>query len=117
MNQIRNQVMLIGYLGNDPELKDYENGRKMARVSLATNEVYKNQEGEKVVTTQWHNLVGWGKTAEMMDQLFSKGREVAVQGKLNYRSYEDEDGVKKQITEVVIHEFVLVGARKVEEVS
>ena len=116
MNQIRNQVMLIGYLGADPELKDYENGRKMVRVSLATNEVYKNQEGEKIVTTQWHNLVGWGKTAEMMDQLFSKGKEVAVQGKLSYRSY-DEDGVKRQITEVVVHEFVLVGARKIEEAN
>jgi single-strand DNA-binding protein len=117
MNQIRNQVMLIGYLGADPEMKDYENGRKMARVSLATNEVYKNQEGEKVVSTQWHNLVGWGKTAEMMDQLFSKGKEVAIQGKLSYRNFEDEQGNKRQITEVVVNEFVLVGARKIEEIN
>jgi single-strand DNA-binding protein len=116
MNQVRNQVVLIGHLGADPEIRDYDNGKKMARVSLATNEYYKNADGEKLTTTQWHNCVGWGKMAELMAQLLEKGKEVALQGKLNHRNYEDDLGNKRQFTEIIISDFVLLGGKKVEEV-
>ena len=116
MNQVRNQVVLIGHLGADPEIRDYDNGKKMARISLATNEYYKNADGEKLTATQWHNCVGWGKMAELMGQLLEKGKEVALQGKLNHRSYEDDTGSKRQFTEIIINDFVLLGSKKVEEV-
>ena len=116
MNQVRNQVVLIGHLGADPEIRDYDNGKKMARISLATNEYYKNADGEKLTTTQWHNCVGWGIMAELMGQLLEKGKEVALQGKLNHRSYEDDTGSKRQFTEIIINDFVLLGSKKVEEV-
>ena len=109
MKQLRNKVQLIGHLGRDVEIKDFENGRKMARVSIATNESYKNGEGEKVEAVQWHNIVAWGKAAETMSKLWKKGTEVAVQGKLVHRSYEDKDGNTKYVTEVVVNDFLTFG--------
>ena len=79
---------------------------------MATNETYKNQKGEKVEETQWHNIVAWGKTAELMEQLLAKGKEVMVEGKLTSRSYEDKEGNKRYITEVVAQEFLLLGAKQ-----
>jgi len=109
MNNLRNSVRLIGHLGRDPEIKDLEEGKKLTRINLATTEVYKNKEGEKVQNTQWHQLIGWGKTAELMSTLLKKGKQVAVDGKLVYRTYEDKNGVKRTISEVVVSEFVLMG--------
>ena len=95
MNALRNKVQLIGHLGADVELKTLDNGNSVARISVATNEYYKNKAGEKVTDTTWHNVVAWGKTAELANQLLKKGSEVALEGKLSNRSYEDKTGVKK----------------------
>lgn len=108
MNQLRNQVQLIGNLGQDVEFRTLDNGNALARVSIATKEVYTNEKGDKVINTQWHNVVSWGKTAELMHTLLKKGQEVAITGKLATRSYEDKNKVKKSVTEVVANEFLLL---------
>jgi len=109
MNNLRNSVRLIGYLGKDPEAKQIEGGKSLARVSLATKEVYKNKSGEKIENTQWHNLIGWGKTAELMNTLLKKGKQIAIDGKIIYKTFEDRNGVKRTMTEIVVSEFVLMG--------
>ena len=108
MNNLRNNVQLIGNLGKDVEFKQLENGNAIARVTLATKEVYKKSDGNRQVDTQWHQLVGWGKVAEIMHVLLKKGREVAVKGKLTHRSYDDKDGNKRYRSEVVVNEFMLM---------
>ncbi|HSC53902.1 MAG TPA: single-stranded DNA-binding protein [Phnomibacter sp.] len=108
MNALKNRVQLIGNLGKDPEVKAIENGNKMARMSIATSETYQNAKGEKVTDTQWHNVVAWGKTAEIMENLLAKGNEVVIEGKLVSRSYIDKDGQKKYVTEVVANDFLLL---------
>ncbi|MDX1938566.1 MAG: single-stranded DNA-binding protein [Flavihumibacter sp.] len=112
MYALRNKVQLIGNLGNTPEIKTIDSGKKMARFSIATNEVYKNAKGEKVVETQWHNLVAWGKVAEIAEKFLEKGREVAIEGKLVNRSYTDKEGTKKYITEILVNELLLLGEKK-----
>ncbi len=107
MNALRNKVQLIGNLGMNPEVKELDGGRKVAKFTMATNETYKNQKGERVTDTQWHNVVAWGKTAELMEQLLAKGKEVMVEGKLTSRSYDDKEGNKRYITEVVANDFLL----------
>ncbi len=109
MNTLRNKVQLIGNLGNDPEIVKLESGRLLAKFSIATNESYKNAEGEKVTDTQWHNVVAWGKTAEIIEKYVTKGKEVAIEGKLTSRSYDDKDGQKRYITEVVCNELLMLG--------
>ncbi len=108
MNALKNQVTLIGNLGVDIELKSVKNDRKLARVAMATNQYYKNREGELVQETQWHNLVAWGKLAENMEQCLGKGDHIMVQGKLVYRNYEDSSGQKHYVTEVVVNEFLKI---------
>jgi len=109
---MRNQVRLIGNLGMTPETKNFDGGKTMAKFSLATNETYKNANGERVQETQWHNVVAWGKTAELAAQLLKKGSEVAIEGKLLNRSYEDQKGVKHYVTEIQLNEFVIFGQAK-----
>ena len=109
MYALRNKVQLIGNLGNTPEIKTLESGKKMARFSIATNEDYRTANGEKVTETQWHNIVAWGKVAEIAEKLLSKGREVALEGKLIHRSYTDKEGNKKYITEVQVNELLMLG--------
>lgn len=109
MNQLRNQVQLIGRLGRDPEVKHLENNRMLAKFPLATTEVYRNEQGAKVTDTQWHNVVIWGKLAKVAEDYLHKGREVALKGKLTYRMYEDKDGEKKYFTEIVAYDLVLLG--------
>jgi single-strand DNA-binding protein len=111
MNNLRNKVNLIGNLGNNPEVKVFESGKKMVRLSLATSENYKNTNGEKVEETQWHNLVAWGKTADIAEKYLQKGSELAIEGKLTYRSYEDKNGEKKYITEIVVNELMMLGKK------
>ncbi len=108
MNNLRNRVQLIGNLGRDVEIKALDNGRAIARASIATREVYRNESGEKTVEVQWHNLVAWGKLAELMHVMGKKGKEVAVQGKLTHRTYEDKDGVTRFTSEVIVNEFMLI---------
>ena len=111
MNNLRNRVQLIGRLGKDPEVKNLENGKMLAKLSVATTDSYKNQSGEKVSDTQWHNLVAWGKTAEIAEKYLKKGSEIAVEGKLTYKNYEDKSGTKKYYTEIVISEFVMLKSK------
>ena len=110
MNTLRNKVLLIGHLGMDPEVKETTNGKKLAKFSLATNDTYKNSAGEKVKETQWHNLVAWNKTAEFAGKYLKKGGEVAVEGKLCTRNYNDKEGNKRYITEIVVSDFVMLGS-------
>lgn len=109
MSTLRNKVQLIGHVGNDPEIKTFDGGKKLAKLTIATNENYKNDKGEKVEETQWHNLVAWGKTAEIIEKYVVKGKEIAIEGKLTHRSYEDKNGEKRYVTEVVIDEVLLLG--------
>ncbi len=111
MNALKNKVQLIGNLGNDPEVKAIENGNKLARIRLATNETYQNAKGEKVTETQWHTVVAWGKTAEIVEKYLAKGTEVLIEGKLVSRSYTDKDGQKKFITEVVANELMVLSRK------
>ncbi len=111
MSTLRNKVQLIGNLGNDPEIVNLDGGKKLAKFSIATNESYKNQKGEKITDTQWHNIVAWGKTAEIIENYVTKGKEVAIEGKLTSRSYDDKEGVKRYITEVVCNELVMLGSK------
>jgi len=108
MNNLRNHVQLIGCLGKEVEYKQLESGNAIARVSLSTKEVYQNGKGERVIDVQWHQLVGWGKIAEIMQVLLAKGKEVAVQGKLTHRTFEDKEGNTRYTTEVVVNEFMLL---------
>ena len=109
MNALRNRVQLIGNLGNDPEIINLDEGGKLAKFAIATNETYKNAKGEKVTDTQWHNVVAWGKTAEIVENYLNKGKEVAVEGKLTTRSYETKDGEKRYITEIRCNELLMLG--------
>ena len=111
MNTLRNKVQLIGNLGNAPEIITLDSGKKLAKFSIATNDSYKNAQGEKITDTQWHNLVAWNKTAEIVEKYLEKGKAVAIEGKLTSRSYEDKDGTKKYITEVVVNELLLLGSK------
>ena len=111
MSSLRNSVKLIGNLGAKPEVKHLEGGKVVARMSIATTESYKNTKGEKVQDTTWHQLVAWGKTAEIAEKFLDKGSELAIEGKLTNRSYEDKDGVKKYISEVLVNEIVMLGGK------
>ena len=109
MSTLRNKVQLIGHVGNDPEIKTFDGGKKLAKLSIATNESYKNDKGEKVEETQWHNLIAWGKTADIIEKYVVKGKEIAIEGKLTHKSYEDKNGEKRYVTEVVIDELLMLG--------
>ena len=108
MQQMINKVQLIGSVGKDVDFKDLGDGNSIARVSIATREVYKNKEGETRFDLQWHNLVAWGRIAEVMSVMFQKGKKVAVMGKLAHRTYEDKEGRKRYLSEVVVSEFHLM---------
>ena len=111
MYALKNKVQLIGNLGNAPEVKTTESGKKLARFSVATNESYRNAKGEKVTETTWHSLVAWGKVADIAEKYLQKGSEIAIEGKLINRSYTDKDGNKKYITEVQVNELLMLGSK------
>lgn len=106
MNSLRNSVRLVGHLGMDPEVKNFDNNKQLARLSLATNESYKNDKGERVTETQWHNLVVWGNQARFVGDQLKKGDEIAIEGKLATRGWVDKEGNKRYTTEVVVSEFI-----------
>ncbi len=106
MNTLRNSVRLVGNLGMDPEVKSFDNNKKLARLSIAINESYKNDKGEKITETQWHNVVMWNTQAKFAEDYLKKGDEIAVEGRLSSRSYTDKDGNKRFVTEVVANEFI-----------
>ncbi|MBI1305264.1 MAG: single-stranded DNA-binding protein [Bacteroidetes bacterium] len=111
MKSLRNSVRLMGNLGGDPEIKEFGKGKKLAKFSLATSETYRNSEGEQVTETQWHNLVAWGKTAEIVERYLTKGQEISIEGKLTNRSWDDKDGTKRFMTEIVINELMMTGKK------
>lgn len=111
MNALRNKVQLIGNLGKTPEVRNTESGKKLVKFSLATNEIYQNAKGEKVKETQWHNLVAWGKLADIVEKYLHKGNEVAIEGKLITRNYNDKEGNKKYTTEIQVHELLMLGGK------
>ena len=117
MRNLRNTVQLIGNVGQAPELKTFESGSKMVKFSLATNESFTNAKGEKIEDTQWHNIVAWGKQAEVIAEHVSKGQQITIEGKLTNRSWEDKDGSKKYITEIVMNEFVFMGSKPKTETA
>ena len=108
MKNLRNRVQLIGNLGNNPVLSETNNGIKYIKLSLATNSIYINKNGEKIKETQWHPIVAWGKQAEFADKYIIKGQEVCIEGRLNYRNYEDSDGNKKNVFEIIANEILLL---------
>lgn len=108
MNALKNRVQLIGHVGQDPEIKNLEGGKKVATISLATNDHYMNAKGEKIEQTEWHRAVAWGKTAEIIEKFVQKGKEVAIDGKLTTRNYDDANGVKRYVTEILINEVLLL---------
>jgi single-strand DNA-binding protein len=112
MNSLRNRVQLIGNLGQDPEIKTLESGKKVAHFTLATNDGFKNTDGQKVEETTWHNIVAWNGLAEIASKFLKKGREVAVEGRIVYKSYEDKKGVTKYFTEIVLNDLLLLRSAK-----
>ena len=110
MKSLRNSVHLIGNLGMDPEVKEVGKDRKMARFSLATSESHRNEKGEKVTETQWHNLIIWGPLANIAEKYLKKGKQIAVEGKLENRHYDDKDGIRKYYTQVNVNDLVMLGA-------
>jgi len=115
MNTIKNQVQLIGNVGKELELRTTPNGNSVVSFPVATNDFYKNNKGEKVKETQWHNIVMWGKQAELAVRLLEKGSSVLVQGKLVNRSYDGADGNRKYITEIKVSDFQVMTKQTKEE--
>jgi len=113
MASLKNSVRLTGFLGKNPEMKTLNENTSLARVSLATNERYRNEQGEWATNTQWHNLVFWGRQATFAGKALTQGSEIAVEGKLVNRQYVDNDGVTRYVTEVNVKE-VLQLTRKPE---
>lgn len=112
MYALRNKVQLIGNLGNAPEVKTLDDGKKIARFSMATNEIFRDRAGRKETETTWHNVVAWGKIAELAERYLTKGKEIAIEGKLVNRTYNDKDGIKRYVTEIVANELLLIGEKE-----
>lgn len=105
-----NKVILVGNLGKDPEVRHLDNGRAVANFSVATSETYKNRQGERVTTTEWHNIVLWTPLAEVAEKYLKKGSQVYIEGKLTTRSWDDQEGNKRYTTEVVGREMKMLGS-------
>ncbi|MCU0410786.1 MAG: single-stranded DNA-binding protein [Bacteroidales bacterium] len=108
MNAMRNRVQLIGRLGQDPEVKTLESGKKVTNFTMATNETYKGADGNKTEETTWHNIVAWNGLAEISSKYLKKGKEVCIEGRISYRTYTDKNGVPKSVTEIVASDLVLL---------
>lgn len=111
MNALKNRVQLIGYLGTAPEIKSINGGRKLAKLVIATNETYKNQKGEKITETTWHNLTAWGNQADFAEKFLEKGTEIAIDGRLRNNNYTDKDGVKRYTIDIEVNELMLLGKK------
>ncbi|MES2513293.1 MAG: single-stranded DNA-binding protein [Bacteroidota bacterium] len=110
MNTVRNRVQLIGNLGSAPEIKTLEGGKKMAKLNIATHESYKNQKGEWIKDTTWHNVTAWGNNADIAEKLL-KGAEVAIEGKLSNNSYTDKEGIKRFVVNIEVSEFIMLSKK------
>ncbi len=109
MNRIKNHIQLVGNVGENPAVADTENGKKRVRFSLATNEFFKNPQGDKVKRTYWHTIVAWDKLAEIIEKHVKKGKEIIIEGKLASRSYTDKEGIKRYVSEVIASGILLLG--------
>ena len=107
-----NKVILVGNLGKDPEVRHLDNGRAVANFSVATSETYKNRQGERVTTTEWHNIVLWTPLAEVAEKYLKKGSQVYIEGKITTRSWDDQEGNKRYTTEVVGREMKMLGSKE-----
>ena len=105
---MKNSVQLIGHVGQEPEIKNLEGGKKLANISIATNEVYYRENGDKVEKTEWHRVTAWDKIADIIERFVTKGKEIGIEGKLTHRNYDDKDGNKRYITEVIANEISLI---------
>lgn len=114
MTTLRNRVQLVGNLGMNPEIVNFENGKKIAKFTVATNETF-GTNGSAKTETQWHNVVAWGKQAEIAEKNLSKGSQIAMEGRLTYRNYEDKNGVKKYVTEIVLSSYIVFPVEKKSE--
>jgi single-strand DNA-binding protein len=112
MSNLRNKVQLIGRVGNTPEVIQLESGKKLVKFAMATNDSYKNENGDKVYDTQWHNLIVWNKLTNVVEQYVKKGDELAIEGKLTNRSYDDKEGNKRYVSEIVVNELLMIGGKK-----
>lgn len=112
MSTLKNHVVLIGNLGNDPEVTNFESGSRIAKFSMATNETYKKENGEKTTQTEWHTIVVWGNLVSIVEKYLKKGSEICVRGKITYRSYQDKEGITKNVTEIKADEVLMVGGRQ-----
>ncbi len=112
MKNMRNSVQIIGNVGNVPEIREFQGGKVSARFSVATHESFKNASGEKVENTQWHQVVAWGGMADYIAKHVTKGGSIALEGKLSSRSFEDKEGNKRYITEIVAGSVLLTGSHK-----
>jgi len=110
MNALRNRVQLIGRLGQDPEVKTLESGKKVTNFTMATNETFKGVDGNKTEETTWHNIVAWNGLAEISSKYLKKGKEVCIEGRISYRTYTDKNGVPKSVTEIVASDLVLLSS-------
>ncbi len=110
-----NKVILIGRLGKDPELRYTPGGKPVASFSLATSDRWTGPDGEKKESTVWHNIVAWGKTAEVMKEYLRKGREVYIEGRIDNRSWDDKEGNKRYTSEVVVQNFQFIGSKPAGE--
>lgn len=107
-----NKVILVGNLGKDPEIRAMESGTKVATFSLATSESYKNKEGQKVDATEWHNIVAWSGLADLAEKFMKKGSKIYLEGKIRSRNWDDKEGNKRYITEIVAASITLLDKRE-----
>jgi single-strand DNA-binding protein len=118
MNALRNKVQLIGRLGQDPDVKTLDSGKKVAHFTLATNDNYKNADGLRTEETTWHSIVAWNGLAEISSKFLKKGKEVCIEGRIAYRTYTDKNGAAKNITEIIASEMVMLSSGpKAKEIS
>ena len=106
-----NKIILIGNLGQDPELRYTSSGVAVASFSMATGESWKDQDGNVQEKTQWHKCVAWRKLAEIVGEYLKKGSKVYVEGRIQYRSYDDKNGVRRDITEIVIDQMLMLDSK------
>lgn len=118
MNALRNRVQLIGHLGQDPEIKTLDNGKKVANFRIATNENYKSADGLKTEETVWHSIVAWNGLAEICSQFLKKGKQVCIEGRISYRTFTDKNGTSRNVTEIVATDMVMLSSgTKAKEIT
>ena len=111
MNTLRNKVQLIGRLGQDPEIVTFQDGNKMAKFSLATDDSYKDKAGNKVERAYWHSIIVKGGLVNVVENYVNKGQEIAIEGKLTNRSYDTKEGEKRYVTEILVNELLMLGGK------